>query len=131
MPPMNKISIVRRWIASGVIATAFSAVAGISSGAWATDYIPTSRIGSASLISPSAADTYYGSSTASTISVPGITTRPAEIRELARALESDPDLIFEFVRNTVEMEWIYGLHKGRSEERRVGKECRSRWSPYH
>ena len=24
----------------------------------------------------------------------------------------------------------YG-NKGRSEERRVGKECRSRWSPYH
>src|SRR3712207_9421902 len=27
-----------------------------------------------------------------------------------------------------------GLHRGvggRSEERRVGKECRSRWSPYH
>ena len=23
------------------------------------------------------------------------------------------------------------LTKGRSEERRVGKECRSRWSPYH
>ena len=22
-------------------------------------------------------------------------------------------------------------HKVRSEERRVGKECRSRWSPYH
>ena len=22
-------------------------------------------------------------------------------------------------------------HHGRSEERRVGKECRSRWSPYH
>src|SRR4051794_39540422 len=22
-------------------------------------------------------------------------------------------------------------HNGRSEERRVGKECRSRWSPYH
>src|SRR5260370_40909495 len=22
-------------------------------------------------------------------------------------------------------------HRGRSEERRVGKECRSRWSPYH
>ena len=28
---------------------------------------------------------------------------------------------------------IYGLGllAGRSEERRVGKECRSRWSPYH
>ena len=33
-------------------------------------------------------------------------------------------------------EWIadlvcHGLVKARSEERRVGKECRSRWSPYH
>src|ERR1043166_7377278 len=41
--------------------------------------------------------------------------------------------------------WVYGLYTGfvyftpffgglladRSEERRVGKECRSRWSPYH
>ena len=25
----------------------------------------------------------------------------------------------------------WGVGKGRSEERRVGKECRSRWSPYH
>ena len=24
-----------------------------------------------------------------------------------------------------------GVGVGRSEERRVGKECRSRWSPYH
>src|SRR5574337_438779 len=24
-----------------------------------------------------------------------------------------------------------GTHHARSEERRVGKECRSRWSPYH
>ena len=24
-----------------------------------------------------------------------------------------------------------GVERGRSEERRVGKECRSRWSPYH
>src|SRR3712207_9267815 len=26
---------------------------------------------------------------------------------------------------------VYTLVLGRSEERRVGKECRSRWSPYH
>ena len=26
---------------------------------------------------------------------------------------------------------VKNLHKYRSEERRVGKECRSRWSPYH
>src|SRR2546427_9589007 len=25
----------------------------------------------------------------------------------------------------------WGLSRGRSEERRVGKECRSRWAPYH
>ena len=25
----------------------------------------------------------------------------------------------------------YFIEIGRSEERRVGKECRSRWSPYH
>src|SRR2546429_4524431 len=25
----------------------------------------------------------------------------------------------------------HGVSLGRSEERRVGKECRSRWSPYH
>ena len=32
---------------------------------------------------------------------------------------SDPDLL------------KFGVTKKRSEERRVGKECRSRWSPYH
>src|SRR2546425_1586558 len=26
---------------------------------------------------------------------------------------------------------VTGGYSGRSEERRVGKECRSRWSPYH
>jgi len=26
---------------------------------------------------------------------------------------------------------VISAGKGRSEERRVGKECRSRWSPYH
>ena len=25
----------------------------------------------------------------------------------------------------------FPIKRGRSEERRVGKECRSRWSPYH
>ena len=27
--------------------------------------------------------------------------------------------------------YMQGLNQMRSEERRVGKECRSRWSPYH
>ena len=43
---------------------------------------------------------------------------PAGVR--AQALASGGDLVDDFVINYV-----------RSEERRVGKECRSRWSPYH
>ena len=29
------------------------------------------------------------------------------------------------------LEKLYETYHDRSEERRVGKECRSRWSPYH
>ena len=42
-----------------------------------------------------------------------------------------PKLLFtsEYFKNlSCEAKVLYGL---RSEERRVGKECRSRWSPYH
>ena len=30
-----------------------------------------------------------------------------------------------------ELQWRPNFSAERSEERRVGKECRSRWSPYH
>src|SRR2546425_11956952 len=65
---------------------------------------------------------------------------------LTVALAGRPDLGAELARATaarrtgtairaerlprVGVEADYGLN-GRSEERRVGKECRSRWSPYH
>ena len=32
---------------------------------------------------------------------------------------------------TYTQEQVDKIFKARSEERRVGKECRSRWSPYH
>ena len=35
------------------------------------------------------------------------------------------------IQLTVFAESLRGISEGRSEERRVGKECRSRWSPYH
>ena len=51
-------------------------------------------------------------------------------------IEYDKKYVFEitanrFLRNMVRS--IVGtlIDVGRSEERRVGKECRSRWSPYH
>ena len=47
----------------------------------------------------------------------------------------DLDLIFDTywigVEITLEGLANFGLVMERSEERRVGKECRSRWSPYH
>ena len=35
------------------------------------------------------------------------------------------------VGNTNMLSDYAAIKNGRSEERRVGKECRSRWSPYH
>src|SRR2546422_11752058 len=45
-----------------------------------------------------------------------------------RAEPGDPGPEFTALREAGEE---IGLKAGRSEERRVGKECRSRWSPYH
>ena len=41
-----------------------------------------------------------------------------------------PDLGFDRVQQAID-EGFRGIERMRSEERRVGKECRSRWSPYH
>ena len=49
------------------------------------------------------------------------------------------DIAFELVKRGHEVDALVGIpnypegkiYSGRSEERRVGKECRSRWSPYH
>ena len=38
---------------------------------------------------------------------------------------------YEFAKEGSRFSFMPELRLGRSEERRVGKECRSRWSPYH
>ena len=38
--------------------------------------------------------------------------------------------VFEYTPNQIKVA-VTGYGNARSEERRVGKECRSRWSPYH
>ena len=43
----------------------------------------------------------------------------------------DRDVIFSCAVIAVFAEAGFGTAPTRSEERRVGKECRSRWSPYH
>src|SRR3712207_646888 len=40
-------------------------------------------------------------------------------------------IVFDISHQSYPHKMLTGRAKGRSEERRVGKECRSRWSPYH
>ena len=51
-------------------------------------------------------------------------------RKKPHALITDPEEAKKHVLNMVKNQSL-NCHSGRSEERRVGKECRSRWSPYH
>src|SRR3712207_9527493 len=51
-----------------------------------------------------------------------------EVEEIHRPAEVTGPLV---VGRVLEIEELTGFKKPRSEERRVGKECRSRWSPYH
>ena len=43
----------------------------------------------------------------------------------------DTDLEYLYQTKKDLFKWYVEIAYGRSEERRVGKECRSRWSPYH
>ncbi len=68
------------------------------------------------LTTPSTADTVLGTGTTHTTKLTydagGGYTRPVEIKELTRALRNDPDLIYEFVRNRIEIVPLFGLQKG-------------------
>lgn len=68
-------------------------------------------VGTAALVDPGAADSYYGPGSTSTVDI-WSSGRPVELKELARALRNDVDLIYEFVRNNVEYVPMYGLQKG-------------------
>ena len=70
------------------------------------------KIGTARFISPTDANTWYGNATAATYSLGPTYTRPNEVKELARALNNDVDQIYDYVRNNIEITWLYGLSKG-------------------
>ena len=53
----------------------------------------------------------------------------SEVAETVQSLELESDEV-ESVYEQIHARGI-DLSDDRSEERRVGKECRSRWSPYH
>jgi RHS repeat-associated protein len=69
------------------------------------------RIGTAALISADTANTAMPTSTTHTQTIVGA-PRLKEIRELSRALRYNVDLIYDYVRNNVEIAWMYGLQKG-------------------
>ena len=60
---------------------------------------------------------------------------PKEIRRTLRIREGDPLEIFTEQNGAIVLKKYSPIGElstfARSEERRVGKECRSRWSPYH
>src|SRR2546427_12924028 len=51
---------------------------------------------------------------------------PGQRKRVATVRASDRERAFSY-----HYKWTWTAAGGRSEERRVGKECRSRWSPYH
>ena len=53
------------------------------------------------------------------------------IPSLSREEEAAADFLQNYIEETGIMTGRSGNNIWRSEERRVGKECRSRWSPYH
>lgn len=105
---------------AAVLAGSYAPTTAQSGGGGGGGPTPAVRIGTASLMSPAAANAYFQAQpnpTVSTNSVqvsgqPLINAPHAEYVELARALENDPDLIYEFVRNTVDTTFTYGVSKG-------------------
>ena len=56
-------------------------------------------------------------------------------KEHNRDMPTEMKLIYDVKSKSLKADYRYDLvytnDRSRSEERRVGKECRSRWSPYH
>lgn len=84
--------------------------------------LPSIKVVEGQLISISQAEAYFGAATTSTdglcgflvteLCVNGILPRSVEVAEIARSLNNDPDLIFEYVYNTIDTEFMFGSHKG-------------------
>ena len=62
--------------------------------------------------------------------LPGVGPKRAELLRKELAVETVGDLLRMYPFRYIDKSSIVRICD-RSEERRVGKECRSRWSPYH
>src|SRR2546430_11239979 len=67
-----------------------------------------------------------------TVPVAAATLVQPAVRRLRILLVDDDPMLIKSLRDILEQDGhVVTVAEGRSEERRVGKECRSRWSPYH
>lgn len=73
---------------------------------------PSLKVGRAAVVSPHNADTVLAGLPAPSGLYTPTGGRPAELRDLARALRYDADLIFEYVRNKIDFVPQFGLQKG-------------------
>ena len=82
--------------------------------------LPSVKLQTAALVTPTAAWSYYGTATTHTIGVAAPATTPPEIVELARALSQGgtctsscyATAVYEYVRNNIAVEFRFGLGKG-------------------
>jgi YD repeat-containing protein len=112
-------------VAGLVLAVSLAPSVGRAQSTAALPVVPSVKIVRGELISPSTADAWYATQPQTVsdglcrdygsnadICPGGVRPRAPEIKELARALRGDPNLIYEFVRNSVDTEFLFGSHKG-------------------
>lgn len=97
---------IRNFVMIGSLLVGASAPALAQSG----DNRPVIRFGEASLVDPSTAWTYYQGE--GVTSVARASNPDRDVDELARALRNDVDIIYEHVRDNVDVVWTFGLTKG-------------------
>src|SRR5215211_5043483 len=63
----------------------------------------------------------------------GVGYSEARVELIAEAAGCSRPAFYQYFSSKDDVFWVLAAELGRerSEERRVGKECRSRWSPYH
>src|SRR5688572_14472910 len=94
------------------VATAATLMAG--STALSAQEVSKIRVGSVATETPTNTG-FYPASTTSTREFWGpdpMANRPVELKELARALRGNVDLIYEYVHDNIRTEFMYGLKKG-------------------
>jgi len=120
---------VRRWSGSvlAVLAIGASLIGPFASEASAADSLPAFRVLTGAPQTPAGAFAIYGArdpglahtdglcrdySANAQICPGGSRPRAPEIVALADGLKHDPNLIYEYVRNSIETEFVFGSHKG-------------------